>query len=194
MRVAVTVTHLELRSPADLRPKAAPRPDVAVARVPVPMPELNRFFYSAVGGDWYWIDRLRWTYADWNRYLSRPDLETWVINVAGTPAGYFELERQAGDDVEIVYFGLLPAHTGGGIGGWALTEAVRRAWAMGAQRVWVHTCNLDHPGALVNYQARGFRPFKVETNEEDLPDQPPGPWPGARPRPCGNSTRGNEGG
>ena len=91
-----------------------------------------------------------------------------------------ELERQASDDVEIVYFGLLPAHTGSGIGGWALTEATRRAWAMGAKRVWVHTCNLDHPGALANYRARGFSPFEVETNEEDLPDEPPGPWPGAR--------------
>ncbi len=25
-------------------------------------PELNRFFYKAIGGDWYWIDRLPWTY------------------------------------------------------------------------------------------------------------------------------------
>src|SRR4051794_11576417 len=107
MRVPVTVTHLEMHSPAELRPKAAPRADAGVARVPIPTPELNRFFYSAVGGDWYWIDRLKWTYADWLRYLDRPVLETWVVTVAGTPAGYFELERQPGDDVEIVYFGLL---------------------------------------------------------------------------------------
>ena len=179
MRVAVTVTHLELRCAADLLPKLPPRPDVSVRRVPVPMPELNRFFYTAVGGNWYWIDRLRWTYAEWKAYLGRPELETWVVNVAETPAGYFELERQPGDDVEIVYFGMLPAHTGGGLGGWALTEAVQRAWAMRARRVWVHTCNLDHPAALANYCARGFTPFKVETKEEDLPDDPPGPWRGA---------------
>jgi GNAT superfamily N-acetyltransferase len=179
MRVTVTITHLELRSVGELRPKSAPRPDAAVARVPVPTPELNRFFYTAVGGPWYWIDRLRWTYDDWLRYLDRPELETWIVNVSGTPAGYFELERQPGADVEIVYFGLLPTHTGKGLGGWALSEAARRAWEMGAKRVWVHTCDLDHPGALSNYLARGFRPFKVETKEEDLPAEPPGPWPGA---------------
>jgi GNAT superfamily N-acetyltransferase len=183
MRAPVIVTHLELRSPADLRPKPAPGPDLAIARVPEPAPELNRFFYTAVGGDWYWIDRLAWTHSDWRSYLNRPELETWVVSAAGVPAGYFELERQAGDDAEIVYFGLLPVYTGRGLGGWALTEAVKRAWAMGASRVWVHTCDLDHPGALANYLARGFQVFKVETNEEDLPDRPPGPWPGAeKPR------------
>src|SRR5215211_3665277 len=98
MRVPVTVTHLELRSPAELRPKAPPRPELRVARVPTPTPELNRFFYSAVGGDWYWIDRLGWTHADWLKYLDRPEQETWVVNRAGVPAGYYELERQPGED------------------------------------------------------------------------------------------------
>jgi GNAT superfamily N-acetyltransferase len=177
--VPVTITHLEMRSAADLRPKAPPSADAAVARVPVPMPELNRFFYTAVGGDWYWLDRLPWTFADWQRYLDRPQLETWVVSAGGIPAGYYELERQDGDDVELVYFGLLPAFTGKGLGGWALTEAVRRGWAMGAKRVWVHTCDRDHPGALANYLARGLRIFKTETKEEDLPDRPVGPWPGA---------------
>jgi GNAT superfamily N-acetyltransferase len=181
MSTLVTITHLEMRSRAELRPKPVPSTDVSVARVPVPLPELNRFFYTAVGGQWYWLDRLPWIYADWMRYLDRDELETWVVNVAGTPAGYFELERQAGGELEIVYFGLLPAHVGKGLGGWALTEATKRGWAMGAKRVWVHTCDLDHPGALANYQARGFRLFKVETKEEELPAKSPGPWPGANP-------------
>ena len=69
--------------------------------------------------------------------------------------------------------------TASGLGGWALTEAVRRGWDMGAGRVWVHTCDLDHPGALANYLARGFTVFKTETKEEDLPPDPIGPWPGS---------------
>ena len=176
MPTTVTITHLELRSPVDLRPKFCPRPDAQLVRVPVPTPELNRFFYTAVGGDWYWLDRLGWNYTHWMKYLDRPELETWVVSVGGIPVGYFELERQASEDVEIVYFGLLPAFTSGGLGGWALTEAARRAWAMGAKRVWVHTCDLDHPAALGNYLARGFTPFKTETKVEDLPAKSPGPW------------------
>lgn len=184
MPTTVTVTHLELRSPANLRAKECPRPDALIAHVPEPTPELNRFFYTAIGGDWYWFEQLGWTFADWMKYLDRPELETWVVSVAGIPAGYFELEHQVGDDVEIKYFGLLPAFTSAGLGGWALTEAARRAWAMGAKRVWVHTCDLDHPAALGNYLARGFKPFQTETKVEDLAVKPPGPWAG-----CGETGR-----
>jgi hypothetical protein len=28
--------------------------------------------------------------------------------------------------------------------------------------VWVHTCTLDGPHALANYEARGLRPFRTE--------------------------------
>jgi GNAT superfamily N-acetyltransferase len=175
----VTITHLEMRSPAELRAKLPPR-EAASVRVPFAVPELNRFFYTAIGGDYFWVERLPWTHAGWMTYLDRPEQQTWLVTVGGVPAGYFELERQPGDDVEIVYFGLLPAFTGKGLGGWALGEATSRAWEMGAKRVWVHTCDLDHAGALPNYLARGFRVFKVETKEEDLPDVAPGPWPGSR--------------
>ncbi len=82
--------------------------------------------------------------------------------------------------LELVYFGLLPAFIGLGLGGALLTDVVQRAWAMGARRVWLHTCDLDHPRALANYQARGFRIFKVEEGEEQLPPRSPGPWRGAR--------------
>jgi GNAT superfamily N-acetyltransferase len=171
-----------MRSPAELRAKESARSNVTLSRVPTPTPELNRFFYTAIGGDWYWLDRLPWTYRESMAYLDRPQLETWVISAGGLPAGYFELERQPADDVEIVYFGMLLAFTGAGLGGWALSEATRRAWAMGAKRVWVHTCDLDHPAALPNYLARGFSVFKTETKVEDLPLVSPGPWSGAGPK------------
>jgi GNAT superfamily N-acetyltransferase len=141
---------------------------------------LNRFFYTAVGGDWYWLERLTWSYERWRAYLDRPELETWYATVSGTPAGYFELEAQPEANVELAYFGLLPQFVGRGLGGELLSRAIERAWQMNARRVWVHTCNMDHPGALANYQARGFRIFKEVVEEEELPDKSPGPWPGAK--------------
>jgi GNAT superfamily N-acetyltransferase len=182
MNVLVTTSYLEMTSPGELRPRRSDRPGLTFARVPAPMPELNRFFYTAAGGDWYWLNRLPWTYQQWSDSLSRPALETWLLSAAGVPAGYCELEAQAGGDVEIVYFGLLPAFIGQGLGAHLLTEAVERGWEMGARRVWLHTCTLDHPAALAHYQARGFRLYRTETKAEQLPDDPPGPWPGARPR------------
>jgi len=32
----------------------------------------------------------------------------------------------------------------------------------GPKRVWLHTCTLDHPAALPNYQKAGFAIYKEE--------------------------------
>jgi GNAT superfamily N-acetyltransferase len=179
MQKRTITTHLEMTDPADLRPAKSRRADLEICQAKLPCPEFNRFLYAAVGGDWFWLERLNWTCERWRAYLDRPGLQTWYATVSGTPAGYFELEMQPGSSVEIVYFGLLPQFVGQGLGGLLLTAAVERAWRMGAKRVWLHTCNHDHPKALANYQARGFRIFKEEVKEEDLPERSPGPWPGA---------------
>lgn len=179
MRREVITYHLEMTDRSALRPSQAQPSNVVLMQAKIPCPEFNRFLYTAVGSSWYWVNRLSWTYDRWMQYLNRRELETWVAYVDGTPAGYFELEAQAGGDVEIAYFGLLPAFIGKGLGGWLLTAAIERAWQMGAARVWVHTCTLDHPAALKNYQARGLRIFKQVISEEELPDEQPQPWPGA---------------
>jgi GNAT superfamily N-acetyltransferase len=175
----VTTTHLEMTGRAELRPAPDGAVPLALVRAEIPCPELSRFLYASVGARWWWYRRLRWDHAEWLAYLDRPELETWIAYVAGTPAGYFELESQDGGSVELVYFGLMPGFVGRGLGGALLTAAVRRAWDMGARRVWVHTCDLDHPRALGNYQARGFRVFRTEQEPEELPDRALEPWPGA---------------
>jgi GNAT superfamily N-acetyltransferase len=181
VEVEVTTWHLEMTAPTDLAAAAKPVGDVALIRARRPSPELNRFLYTAVGGDWYWIDRLAWTYERWLAWLSRAGVETWVAYLEGTPAGYFELDATVEESVELAYFGLLPAFAGRGLGGWLLTEALRRAWALGPRQVRVHTCSLDGPHALANYRARGMRVTSVETEVQQLPDGTPGPWPNAGP-------------
>lgn len=175
----VTTYYLEMLDPQALRPKPS-RDGTALVRVDPPMPELNRFFYATVGGDWHWIDRLPWTWKQWFDYLNRPELHTWMLTVHGIPAGYFELEAQPGGHVEIAYFGLLPSFVSKGLGGYLLTCAIEKAWAMNARRVWVHTCSLDHPQALQNYLARGFTKYKEEITSIEVASQPIGPWPGSR--------------
>ena len=177
--ITVTTWYLEILDSRDLRPKRSPRADLALLRVEAPMPELNRFLYATVGGAWYWTDRLPWTYRQWLDYLSRPELQTWLLTAAGVPAGYFELEAQPEQNVEIAYFGLLPSFVGHGLGGHLLTCAIECGFAMGARRVWLHTCTLDHPQALANYQARGLRLYRQETDEKEIRAAPVGPWPGA---------------
>jgi GNAT superfamily N-acetyltransferase len=176
----VTTTYLEMTERDQLRPAATGVPGFQLIRAEIPCPELNRFLYTAVGADWWWYSRLPWDRARWLAYLDRSELETWIAYVSGTPAGYFELERQGGGNVELAYFGLLPGFIGKGLGGQLLTAAIARAWDMAARRVWVHTCDLDHPQALTNYRERGFRIVRTEQKMEELPDEPLQPWPGAR--------------
>lgn len=176
----VTVYYLEMTSPDQLRPKHAETPELSVHRVELPLPEFSRFLYTAVGGDWYWIDRLGWTHEQWLRWLQRPGLETWVGYHRGTPVGFFELGAKLADHVDIAYFGLLPAFIGQGFGGRLLTHTVEQAWRLNPKRVTLNTCTLDHPAALGNYQTRGFRIYREAQEIRHLPDRAPGPWPGAR--------------
>lgn len=175
----VRTTYLELTDPAEIRPARHPGAGVTLDRLVRPAAALVRFCYTAIGGDYYWIDRLPWTEAQWRERLDRPDLETWLCSVAGHPAGYVELDAGHPPDVEIAMFGLLPGFEGRGLGGWLLERALRRGFTLG-RRVWLHTCDLDAPAALPAYQARGLRIVRTEEAVTDLPDRPPGPWPGAR--------------
>lgn len=176
----VVTTWLELASPGDFRPPAAIPPDLTLAGPAFQSPELNRFFYTAIGGDWCWTDRLGWSYDDWSEWLSRPGNRTVILSVDGIPAGYAELSQSADSSVEIGHFGLLPQWTGRGLGGAALALVVRHAWEMGATRIVLNTCSLDHPHALENYRARGFKVIRTAESMREVPDTPPGPWPGAR--------------
>ena len=41
-------------------------------------------------------------------------------------------------------------------------EAIKQSFKNNENRVWVHTCSLDHKNALKNYIARGMKIFKTE--------------------------------
>ena len=179
----VTIYYLEMLDQGQLRASRRSHPDATIQRAEIPNPEFNRFLYSAVGGEWHWHERLSWNYARWMEWLDRDEQETWVAYVRGTPAGYVDLEHQPTGSVEIAYFGLLPQFIGQGLGGQLLTFGIQRAWDLGAQRVWVHTCSLDHPSALQNYQSRGLQLYKQEDKWVLLPQQTPGPWPNAQRAP-----------
>jgi len=122
-----------------------------------PCAEFNWFLFQAVGEQHRWGGRGDWDREKWNELITKQAFETWVGYLEGTPVGYAELERQEDGSVRIVCFGLLPQFIGQGLGSVLLSRTVARAWDMGANRVWLRTCNHDHPHARPNYEARGFR-------------------------------------
>ena len=49
------------------------------------------------------------------------------------------------------------------LGSYLLFQAIQKSFHGDINRVWVHTCSLDHKNALNNYIARGMKIFKTET-------------------------------
>jgi ribosomal protein S18 acetylase RimI-like enzyme len=156
-------TYLEMTARTDLRPVRTSDPHARIEKVEGCPRSFFRYLYAEVGRAYHWVDRLGWTDEEIRRYLADPAVSLWLLTVRGAPAGYFELKAGEDGSVEIAYFGLLPEFIGRGYGKHLLTEAVERAFSLGARRVWLHTCTLDDPAALPNYLSRGFRPFREET-------------------------------
>lgn len=158
----MTTYYLEMHSLAELKEVAKPD-NFEIAEAEIKDFRVNRFLYQWVGEPWSWQDKLALTKADWQHYAESDALRTWLASYRGSLAGYYELQQQDAGEVELIYFGLAPKFIGKGLGGYLLMHAIQSAWHWpGTQRVWVHTCTLDHRNALSNYQARGFTLYKTE--------------------------------
>jgi len=149
-------------SAAELKPRLSVDPRFVIREAVVRQWPVNRFLYAFVGGPWEWTDKQWWSDEQWRNYVQADSLRTFLALFEGSVAGYYELRRDEINDVEIVYFGLAPEFIGRGFGGVLLTDALQRAWAWDARRVWVHTCTRDHPAAVKNYQARGMVVYDIK--------------------------------
>jgi ribosomal protein S18 acetylase RimI-like enzyme len=165
--VTVTTTYLEIPSRAAFRPATLSGSDLLLLEAREALPAFYRFLYDAVGREYAWTDRLRWSDAELQTYLERPSVTLLVLYYHGTPAGYVELDSDSPEPgTQVVYFGIIPAFHGRGFGKHLLSAGVQRAFDDGAERVWVHTCTLDGPHALANYRARGFVEYKTTTHQQ----------------------------
>ena len=171
VRIDVTRTYLELRALDELRPVPTPNGSGSLHRLRPVSAGQYRALYGGVGAQWLWRDRLVWSDDELDTYLASPNIHVWMLTVATQTAGYFELQHHPGDTVELMYFGLVPAFIGQGLGGWLLTRAVEEAFALGAARMILNTCSLDAPHALPNYLARGFTIVREERYTVDLPER-----------------------
>jgi GNAT superfamily N-acetyltransferase len=174
--VEETTTYLEMTAPSDLRP-SRPVPAVTVEptepRAPLIVPVQVR-----IGEPYAWPSVFR-TAQEWAERLADPLRQYWLIRYHSELAGALDVLRHPEGEVEITTFGLVPEYVGRGVGGYALTVAVREAWnvePLGAdtvRRVWLHTSSLDHPHALGNYQRRGFRAYRRVTGPSARPPVTP---------------------
>ena len=160
--IHVQRNFLELTDLKNLKTNSIKKNKYSVKKIE-PDFQLNKFFYKQVGKNHRWIDRLSWSDEKWINYISNKNLETYIISDSYELAGFFELLYNPKlKETEISYFGLLEEYIGKGIGGFALSVAIKKSFEKNIKRVWLHTCTLDHPNALKNYIARGMTVFKKE--------------------------------
>ena len=166
------VTYLEMKSRPERVPAAAPRCGLRIQRAHRPTTSFYRYLYGAVGQSWAWTARSVISDRQLAGIIQDPGVEIHVLWQEGVPAGFAELDRRRAPEVELAYFGLIPEFIGRGLGRFLLDWAVDRAWRTRPTRLWVHTCDLDHPGALPLYQRAGFAIYNRRT-EPATPPAPP---------------------
>ena len=156
--------YLEIHSINELAIVNKPFNNLYVEKIDPPDFQLNKFFYKQIGKNHKWVDRLIWKDQNWNEYLIKKGVSTFILKKENELAGYFEqVFYDEKSDCEIAYFGILEEYIGKKLGGYLLSEAIKKSFEIGSKRVWVHTCSLDHKHALKNYLARGMKVFRNET-------------------------------
>ena len=163
MTQEVKRSYLEINSIQELELVPKPSKDYSINLLDPVNFQLNKFFYKNIGKKHMWVDRLVWLESKWIDYVSDKKVKTYVFKYKNDLAGFFELifhyEKK---EVEIAYFGLLEEYQNKRLGSYLLHEAIKRSFIKNINRVWVHTCTLDHKNALNNYISRGMKVFKTE--------------------------------
>ncbi len=167
-KIAAVVTYLEMREP----PPAAATPTMSGFKVlRVSQPDLGwyRELYRVIGDPWLWFSRLRLSDDELRAILYDPAVDIYALSHGGADQGLLEFDRRQFPDIEISFFGVTTALIGKGAGGTLLRYCLPLAWEHKPQRVWLHTCTSDHPGALAFYQKAGFVPYKRAIEIADDP-------------------------
>jgi GNAT superfamily N-acetyltransferase len=161
MHLKQATTYLEMLSPADLQDPVRSSGPIDLVELDRRSPDIREMTLR-VGRPHTWPSQL-WTDVDWEEYLARPGLRHWLGILEDDPIGIVSMDVRPPGVIEIDTFGLTPDCVGCGIGGTFLCAAVRLAWSLeeDVSRIWLHTSSNDHPHALNNYLARGFRIYRT---------------------------------
>jgi GNAT superfamily N-acetyltransferase len=155
--------YLEINSIQDLKEVPKPSVDYSINLLDPINFQLNKFFYKNIGKKHKWVDRLVWMESKWIDYVSDKKVKTYIFKHKDDLAGFFEIIfHSEKKEVEIAYFGLLEEFQNKKLGSYLLSEAIKVSFVGNINRVWLHTCSLDHKNALNNYIARGMKIFKQE--------------------------------
>ena len=163
MTQEVKRNYLEINSLKDLNQGSKPSDEYSLNLLDPINFQLNKFFYKNIGKKHKWVDRLIWTEEQWIDYVTSKNVKTYILKFKDDLVGFFELiHHQKKKEIEIAYLGILEEYHNKKLGSYLLSEAIKISFKNKINRVWVHTCTLDHKNALNNYMTRGMKIFKTE--------------------------------
>lgn len=168
-QIETIITYLEMTAPPKSPPPPVPVGRIALMRAEAITVSFYRFLYNTVGEPHMWWERRVWSDEMLESAVCAEGVDVFVLYVGGVPAGYYEIDHRDTKNVELAYFGLMPEFVGRGFGRFMLRAAIDEAWRHTTRRVWVHTCNLDHPAALPLYQKGGFTVYDQQRKMIDDP-------------------------
>ena len=164
MKKKIERNYLEIYSLGDLIESDSPSNKFKIELINPPNFQLNKFFYKSIGKNHNWVDRLVWTEKQWVEFTKNKNVKTFVLKNKDDLAGYFELIfHKDKNEIEIAYLGILEEYQNRKLGSYLLSTAIKKSFINNPNRVWVHTCSLDHRNALSNYLSRGMKIFKKES-------------------------------
>jgi GNAT superfamily N-acetyltransferase len=156
-KIANVVTCLEMHS----RPKQrAEPPGVTIALERICDAAAYRAIFARVGAPYLWFARLIVPDEQLERTLRDENVEAYAVRHDGSDEGILELDFSVPRECELLYFGLTEKLVGKGVGRALMNRAIDIAWSRPIERFWLHTCTLDHPGAVSFYVRSGFTPYK----------------------------------
>lgn len=156
--------------------------------VPLHKPDTSTYLelYKSVGSSFNWCDRLLMPKETLEKILHSDTTEICLLKYHNEHAGFVEYDKSTPGETEMVYFGLIEKFTGKKAGypflRWAINHALEQGHAPeqvyapehghasehGINRLWLHTCDLDHPAALPLYQKAGFVIYRTETVDQPI--------------------------
>ncbi len=154
-------TSLQMFERPPLRPERAD-PSWTLRRAERPDPDWFRDVLKLVGQEYLWCARLYMSDDELCSVIQDPKVEVYTLRADGKDMGLLELDFRKMPSCEISFFGVAGPLVGSGAGRWLMNRATEIAWSRPIERLWLHTCTLDHPRALAFYIRSGFVPFKRE--------------------------------
>lgn len=167
-KIGAIATSLEMWARPEPRLGPADK-GFTIRKVERPDADWYRDLFRRIGTPWLWHSRLRLSTTALEGIIRAPHVEVWALAEDGRDEGLLELDFRVAGECELTFFGLSEALVGRGAGRLLMNRAIEQAWARPIRRFWLHTCTLDHPGALAFYVRSGFRAFQRQIEIADDP-------------------------